>query len=296
MELDERISTRELDEDAKRFFAVTGAAGAAGSKQLEIDYAGTRFTLALPPLGEGDRGMVYEVLAHELPIPPVAGRLCVKVAKGQPFCRERLLEEEMTTAFFGAEGVSVPRIHFMDPEGRFALKDLVEGEPVTSLYLRHGELSVTTQALVLTALEAFLLRLLALFRRRPRCQVSLSPNNIYLRTEQGRVHDPMEFVLIDPGTTLNKDYRGFSFAKYWNEMLPDRIRKYQRNGYLRWLVPRELTDSGREQAKRARHVPGRRTVRGLAAARGRLHHRVRAWRGKPAPCRGQTERASRTGR
>jgi len=59
----------------------------------------------------------------------------------------------------------------------------------------------------------------------------------------------VQLVLIDPGTTLKKSYEGFTFEKYWNEVLPDRIRKYQRTGYLQWLVPQEVTKSERDEVK-----------------------------------------------
>jgi CRP-like cAMP-binding protein len=78
--------------------------------------------------------------------------------------------------------------------------------------------------------------------------VSVSPNNIYILSDGGRYRDPPELVLIDPGTTLKKNYDGFSFNKYWNEVLPDRIGKYRRTGYLQWLVPREVTRSERDEA------------------------------------------------
>jgi CRP/FNR family cyclic AMP-dependent transcriptional regulator len=48
---------------------------------------------------------------------------------------------------------------------------------------------------------------------------------------------------------LKKNYEGYTFNKYWNEVLPDRIRKYQRTGYLQWLVPQEVTKSERDEAK-----------------------------------------------
>ena len=34
-----------------------------------------------------------------------------------------------------------------------------------------------------------------------------------------------------------------------NEVLPERIRKYQKTGYLQWLVPRQVTKSERDEAK-----------------------------------------------
>lgn len=238
-----------LEEEAVRFFQTVQQAGAAGRTEVELALGGERFALALPPLGEGDRGMVYRMKAASVTGLPATVPLCLKVAKQEAVCRERLLEERMTTDFFLSEKVAVPRIHRLDPLGRFAVKDLVEGEPVTSLYLRFHQLSARTQGLILHDLEAFLTRLLALFRKRPDCQVSLSPNNVYVLTEGGRFRDPVSFVLIDPGTTLKKSYDGFTFAKYWTEVLPDRIRKYQRTGYLQWLVPRDVTTSERDEAK-----------------------------------------------
>ena len=239
----------ELEEEAVRLFDLLRQAALAGRKDAEVEYGGVRMTLVVPPLGEGDRGIVYRLRSHSLDLGHAHGALCVKVAKPQPICRERLLEETMTTDFFLSEGVSVPRIHYMDTEGRIALKDLVEGETVTSLYMRFQQLSARTQGLVLSDLEKFIARLLELFKKRPECQVSISPNNIYVLTEGGRFHDPVQFVLIDPGTTLKKSYDGFTFSKYWNEVLPDRIRKYQRTGYLQWLVPQDVTTSERDEAK-----------------------------------------------
>ncbi len=244
-----RIAAPELEGEADRFFRTLYEASESGAKETEVEYGGARFTLALPPLGEGDRGIVYDVRAHDLPIPSVPDRLCLKVAKQHPVCRERLLQEQMTTSFFLAEGVRVPRIHFMDADGRFALKDLVEGESITRLYLRYTQLSPRMQGLVLQGLEAFLARLLGLFQQRHDCQVSIGPNNIYVVGEDGELRDPPEFVLVDPGRTLKKNYDGLTFARYWKEFLPEHIRKYERTGYLRWLVPQELTESESEQAK-----------------------------------------------
>ena len=236
------------DPEALRFFEAVEAASRAGAKEADLELAGARLAVTLPPVGEGDRGMVFRLRGSAL-APAASGPLCVKVAKPQPICRERLLEEAMTTDFFLSEGVRVPRIHHMDAGGRFAVKEFVEGESVTSLYLRFAQLSARTQGLILADLERFIARLLALFRKRPDCQVSISPNNVYVLTDGKRFRDPVQFVLIDPGTTLKKNYDGFTFEKYWNEVLPDRIRKYQRTGYLQWLVPQEVTKSERDEAK-----------------------------------------------
>jgi hypothetical protein len=239
----------ELEKEAVQFFEAVQRAAESGAKSVSLTYRSARLEVGLPPLGEGDRGMVYPLRSHSLDLPAAQGKLCVKVAKQQPVCRERLLEERVTTDFFLGEEVSVPRIHYLEPSGCFCIKDLIEGESITSLYLRFDALTVRTQQLILEGLEEFLTRLLALFRKRPDCKVSISPNNIYVLSEGGRFKDPAQFVLIDPGTTLKKNYDDFNFGKYWNEVLPDRIRKYQKTGYLQWLVPRQITQSERDEVK-----------------------------------------------
>jgi len=243
------VDAPELEEQAIAFFQAVERASAERRPRADVTYGGATFTLTLPPLGEGDRGMVYTIESHSLDVAPDHGPLCLKVAKPQPICRERLLEEMMTTDYFLAEGVVVPRIHHMDPLGRFAVKDRIEGESVTSLYLRFAQLTARAQELILGDLEKFLNRLLDLFRKRPDCQVSISPNNIYVLSEGGRFHDPLRLVLIDPGTTLKKSYDDFTFNHYWNKVLPDRIRKYERTGYLQWQVPREVNASERDEVK-----------------------------------------------
>jgi len=240
----------ELEAQAVLFFEALQQAAAAGKKEIDVAYGGVDLGINLPPLGEGDRGIVYPLRSHSLALPdPPRHALCLKAAKQQPVCRERLLEEAMTTAFFLAENVHVPRIYHMDPLGRFCVKEFVAGESITSLYLRFSELSVKSQQLILEGLERFITRLLELFRKRPDCKVSISPNNIYVLSEAGKFKDPAQFVLIDPGTTLKKNYDDYTFGKYWNEVLPDRIRKYQRTGYLQWLVPQEVTQSERDEAR-----------------------------------------------
>jgi len=244
---------QQCDHDLKRqaadFLDAVRAATKGGATKVDLVYGGVRLKLALPPLGEGDRGIVFRLRGHTLPLPDAGVPLVLKVAKEAPVCRERLLEESMTTAFFLAEGVAVPRILHMDPKGRYCIKEFVDGESVTSLYLRFSRLSPYAQRVILQGLEQFLTRLLALFQQRPDCKVSISPNNIYVLRDGDHFHDPPRFVLIDPGTTLKKSYEGFTFQRYWNEVLPERIAKYQRTGYLQWLVPQEVTETERREAK-----------------------------------------------
>ncbi len=243
------LEAPELEEEALSFFETVLAASERGDKQVTVAYGGFELTLGLPPIGEGDRGIVYHLLGHNLNIGAPGVPLCLKVAKQQPICRERLLEESMTTDFFLSEKVTVPQIYYMDSLGRYCVKNFIEGESATSLYMRFDKLTVKTQSLLLEGLEQFLSHLLELFRKRPDCKVSISPNNIYVLSVGGKFKDPAEFVLIDPGTTLKKNYDGFSFDKYWNEILPERIKKYQRTGYLQWQVPQAVTKSERDEAK-----------------------------------------------
>ena len=143
------LDAPDLEEQALRFFETVLQATAHDGRRVEVAYGPARLTLALPPLGEGDRGMVYRLESHSLDIPAGHGPLCLKVAKPQPICRERLLEEPMTTEFFLSEGVVVPRIHYMDPDGRFCVKDFIDGESITSLYLRFAQLTARTQEVIL---------------------------------------------------------------------------------------------------------------------------------------------------
>ncbi len=239
----------ELETEAVAFFEALQAAADAGHSEARLEYGSMELTLGLPPLGEGDRSLVYPLVKASALAQPDDAPLCIKVAKQAPICRQRLLEEDRTTQFFLSRGIRVPRILYTDWLGRFSVKEYVEGESVTSLYLRFGELSIRAQSQVLEDLQRFLDLLLQLFREEPACKVSISPNNIYVLSERGKFGSPVQFVLIDPGLTPKKNYDTFSFNKYWNEVLPDRIRKYQRTGYLQWLVPRQVTQSERDEAR-----------------------------------------------
>jgi CRP-like cAMP-binding protein len=239
----------ELETEAVAFFEALQAAAESGHSEARIQYGSMELTLGLPPLGEGDRSLVYPLVKASALEMAHDGPLCIKVAKQTPICRQRLLEEDRTTQFFLSQGIRVPRILHTDSLGRFSVKEYIEGESITALYLRFSELSIRAQSQVLEDLERFLDHLLQLFREEPSCKVSISPNNIYVLSEGGKFGTPVQFVLIDPGLTPKKNYEGFSFNKYWNEVLPERIRKYQRTGYLQWLVPRQVTQSERDEAR-----------------------------------------------
>jgi CRP-like cAMP-binding protein len=239
----------ELEAEAVAFFEALQDIAAAGRSEAHVNYGPTEMTLGLPPLGEGDRSLVYPLVRAAAIVSAAEGPLCIKVAKQAPICRQRLIEETRTTEFFISKGIRVPRIFHADDLGRFSVKEYIQGESVTSLYLRFSELSIRAQSQILEGLQHFIDELLRLFRDHPDYKVSISPNNIYVLSEGGKFGSPVQFVLIDPGPTPKKNYDGFSFSKYWNEVLPDRIRKYQRTGYLQWLVPRQVTQSERDEAK-----------------------------------------------
>lgn len=242
----EELDADGLEKEAIAFFERIHELTEEGAKDVSLTYGDVDLTVGIPPIGEGDRSLVYSLKQSSLGL---SGPLCVKVAKQQSICRQRLLEESMTTEYFLSSGIATPRIRYLDPSGRFSVKDFIEGESITSLYMRFEDLTVRTQNLVIQGLEQFMNRLLVLFRERPECKVSISPNNIYVLSEGGKYKDPVECVLIDPGPTPKKDYSGFNFAKYWNDVLPERIRKYRKTGYLQWLVPQEVTRSERDEAK-----------------------------------------------
>ncbi|MBP7868369.1 MAG: cyclic nucleotide-binding domain-containing protein [Acidobacteria bacterium] len=243
------LKTPELEQGAVDFFEKVQTAFVAGKRSVSLDYAGVKFTLRLPAIGEGDRGLVYLLRKHSLDLPGADTRCCVKFAKQQALSRQRLLEEFPNTEFYLSENITVPRILYLDPLGRFSVKEYIEGETLTSLYLRFERLTVKTQRLLLDGIEAYLERLLALFRKRPDCKVSISPNNILVLSDKGRFTDPPRLVLIDPGPDRKKKYEGIGFDQYWNVILPDRIRKYQRTGYLQWMVPLAVTQSDRDHLR-----------------------------------------------
>ena len=155
----------------------------AGQKEAALTYGTVELTLGLPPLGK--------VIGPRVPADTVQprdfGELCVKVAKQQAICRQRLLEEALTTEYFLSSGIVTPPIRYLDPAGRFSIKDFIEGESVTSLYMRFETLTVRTQNLVIQGLERFLSRLLELFRLKPEYKVSISPNNIYVLSDGGNL-------------------------------------------------------------------------------------------------------------
>ncbi|MCE5336123.1 MAG: cyclic nucleotide-binding domain-containing protein [Desulfobacteraceae bacterium] len=250
----EKTKTGVQTEDAAElescaFFSGLESAIAAGAREVRADFGTVGMTLGLPPLGEGDNSLVYPLNSLSLVLPERPEMLCVKVAKRFPACRKCLIQEEKTTNDFLAENIRVPRMHFLDAHGRFAIKEFVEGESVTSIYMRFETFPVRTQSIILRELEGYLSRMLDLFHRRPECKVSISPNNIYLLTDGDRLRLPIEFVLIDPGPSPNKRYDGFNFDKYWNEMLPNRISKYKRTGYLQWILPRQVSREEYDEAR-----------------------------------------------
>lgn len=239
----------QMDREAIALFDALHQAADNRTVEASLTYGSLNLTLGVPPLGEGDRSLVFTVNAHSLNLPNLNANLCMKIAKAEWYSRECLLKESATTEFFLSEGIAVPRIYYVDPQGRFSIKEVIEGESLTSLYMRFDDLTVRAQHSILQSLEQFFNRLLDLFRKKPEYKVSISPNNIYVLAKEGIFKDPVQFVLIDPGPSPNKKYDGFNFHKYWNVVLPDRIRKYRKTGYLQWLVPREVTQSEKDQAK-----------------------------------------------
>lgn len=246
---DVRAGEAEAELETSAFFRELESAMAAGAREVRTRYGTVGMVMGIPPLGEGDNSLVYPLKSISLVLPEKPERLCIKIAKGYPSCRKCLVQEQKTTDYFLEENFRVPKIHFMDSYGRFAVKEFVEGESVTSIYMRFETFPVRTQSDILRELEAYLSRMLDLFHRRPECKVSISPNNIYLLTDGQRVRLPAEFVLIDPGPSPNKRYDGFNFDRYWNEMLPNRISKYKRTGYLQWIIPRQVSQEEYDEAK-----------------------------------------------
>ncbi len=282
------VDDPELEQAAVRFFEAAHRGAAAGQKEVELVYGSAAFTLALPPLGEGDRGMVYRVRSHSLEVAEPHGELCLKVAKQQPICRERLLEETMTTDFFLSEGVAVPRIHHMDPIGRFCLKDFIEGESVTSLYLRFSQLSARTQGLILADLERV--------PRPPPRAVSEAPRLPGQHQPQQHLRAHPEGPVLRPGSV--RAHRSGHDPE--EELRRVHVREVLERGAPRPhpQVPADRIPAvagaagghhvGARRGEGLRDLPRPQAVRGVPAAQGGAHARVR--RRGSGPARGRRRR------
>ncbi len=76
----EKVDPSGLEDAAARLFEGLLQASRAGQKEADVEYGGARMTVVLPPLGEGDRGVVYRLRSHSLEVRHPHGPLCVKVA------------------------------------------------------------------------------------------------------------------------------------------------------------------------------------------------------------------------
>ena len=63
------LDAPELEEEALAFFQTVEAASKLNSPRIELACGPARFTLTLPPLGEGDRGIVYTLESQSLDLP-----------------------------------------------------------------------------------------------------------------------------------------------------------------------------------------------------------------------------------
>jgi hypothetical protein len=123
---DERLTRTEVadpgfQEEAAAFFHALEQAKDVGLKAAQIAYGGAEFTLQVPPVGEGDRGIVYKLPQHSLSLPKARGPLCLKVARPSPSVRRLLGADD--DGLLLSEGVRVPVI-IPGREGRFAVKGL----------------------------------------------------------------------------------------------------------------------------------------------------------------------------
>jgi hypothetical protein len=209
---------RELYLDNETSHVLDGLRAPAGLASLEV--AGQVHRLALPKLGEGENGTVFNYEGR----PDVV----FKVAKPRPYCRDHLLGENEATGFFASEGVPVPRIMESDRFGRFVIKQRLAGRSLAVIYDHLGGPNSPRHVLVRDAVRAFVDRLLDLFVRHPGSKVSVSPNNIFVVESAGRC----ECLLVDTGLAPFHDYSSFTFDEYWNVTVPQKIKRYREVGYI----------------------------------------------------------------
>jgi hypothetical protein len=187
---------------------------------LLIELAGRRCTVKLPRMGEGENGLVYEYQEDSEAV--------LKIAKPRTYSRDHLKAEHEVTCVFESRGIPVPRILESDPYGSFMIKEKLAGESLAKVYDTLGGSDNPYYQKVRSTVEAFIERLLVLFREYPETKTSISPNNIFVISSG----EDCRCLLVDTGPAPFHDYSKFAFPEYWFKVIPQKIRQYKAVGYL----------------------------------------------------------------
>ena len=185
-----------------------------------VEAAGRSHTVRLPRIGEGENSFVYEY--------PDAEATVLKVAKPRHYCRQHLQMEREMAGLFLDEGIAVPRVIETDTFGRFLIKERIPGKSLARVYPELGEPDSENHKQVRRAVKEFIAQVLSLFERSPRAKASLSPTNIFVLDGGGSCR----CFLVDTGPAPFHDYSGFDFERYWNEIIPEKLRQYGLAGYI----------------------------------------------------------------
>jgi hypothetical protein len=210
---------RELYLDNESSHVIQGLVDSTNGS-VALDLVRRRCTVKLPRLGEGENGVVFDYAEDSASV--------LKLAKPRPYSREHVRLECEVTEFFAGHGVPVPRVFDWDPHGSFCFKERLAGRSLAAVYYELGESSSPLYRAVRESVERFIAGLLELFVKHPEAKTSVSPNNIFV-VPNG---DSCRCLLVDTGPAPLHDYSRFSFAEYWEKVIPQKIEQYRQVGYL----------------------------------------------------------------
>lgn len=216
-DLEEGLRPFYLDNESSHVIAGLNRSPAG---TIPIDLAGSRYTVRLPKLGEGENGVVYDYQENHAAV--------MKIAKPSAYSRGHLLDECAVTEFFERQGVPVARILARDRYGSFVIKERLAGESLAKVYYSLGGPGNSAYDRVRESARAFIGRLLELFAKRPDAKTSVSPNNIFVHLKG----EDCRCLLVDTGPAPFHDYSAFDFDHYWETVIPHKIQQYTAAGYL----------------------------------------------------------------
>lgn len=224
----------------------TKTPGASPNAHLKLN--GEVFRLQLPPLGMGDRGVVYGINGTDevLKLPKsnlISVLTLMNESAGYSFWYEKSREK--------GSRFSVPLRRYLSPVGAYSVMARDHGEPLTKSLVRMGVLTfdpasglaIVNQDKVAAMppqnrekVERAILQILQIIKSNPSSALSISPNNLhvnYADPAKTLIADISGVVLIDVGLSSrssDKFDKVISLESYL-ELSRDRLQKYLRVGY-----------------------------------------------------------------
>jgi hypothetical protein len=187
---------------------------------VALDLVKRRCTVKLPKVGEGENGVVFDYAEDAASV--------LKLAKPRPYSRDHVRLECELTELFAGHSIPVPRVFDWDPHGSFCFKERLAGKSLAAVYYELGGPDEPRHRAARDAVQRFIAELLELFVKHPEAKTSMSPNNIFVVLDG----DSCRCLLVDTGPAPLHDYSHFSFAEYWEKVIPQKIEQYRQVGYL----------------------------------------------------------------